>query len=121
MLDVRGVLRVLSRVILLGGGRRCRRRNRARPHDRKLNDFRRMMKGMSGEHPRWIALQGMIGELVYCSIYERRASVCREFPVSWEFGVPNERCDRARIAWGLEPLPPYSGKQPDDVDVPQAA
>jgi uncharacterized protein len=79
----------------------------------KLNDFRRAMKGMSGSNPRCIALQGTIGEQVYCSIYELRASACREFPVSWEFGAPNERCDQARMAWGLPPLQPDAWNWPD--------
>ncbi len=48
---------------------------------RKLNDHRRSMIGMDGEHPRCVALQG-------------------------ENGLPNERCDRARAAWGLDPLTP---------------
>ncbi|HQI80313.1 MAG TPA: YkgJ family cysteine cluster protein [Deltaproteobacteria bacterium] len=73
---------------------------------RKLNQYRRSMLGMDGAHPRCIALEGEIGRSVYCSIYERRASVCRVFTPSWENGEPNERCDRARAAWGLEPLRP---------------
>ena len=71
----------------------------------KLNDFRRVMKGTNGAHRRCVALLGEIGQRVGCSIYERRASVCREFEVSWHGGVRNERCDRARAAWGLAPLP----------------
>lgn len=73
---------------------------------RKLNDHRRSMIGMDGEHPRCIALKGEIGKQVYCSIYENRASVCRAFEPSWENGRHNERCDRARSAWGLDPLTP---------------
>ncbi len=80
----------------------------------KLNDFRCVMKGTNAEKPRCIALQGNIGEFVYCSIYERRASVCREFPAAWEAGIPNDRCDNARIAWGLPPLTSNSWKRPDD-------
>lgn len=72
----------------------------------KVNDFFIAMKGMNGPKPRCIALRGTIGERVYCSIYDLRASVCREFPVSWELGVPNDRCDKARAAWGLPPLQP---------------
>lgn len=71
----------------------------------KLNDFRRVMKGTSQKSPRCIALLGEIGQGVRCSIYELRASVCRDFDLSWLNGVHNERCDQARIAWGLEPLP----------------
>lgn len=70
----------------------------------KLNDFRAVMLGSQPPKPRCIALKGTIGQSVGCSIYELRASVCRDFAVSWENGVHNPRCDKARIAWGLEPL-----------------
>lgn len=73
---------------------------------RKLNEHRRSMIGMDGARPRCIALQGKIGKRVSCSIYEQRASVCRAFEPSWEGGRHNERCDRARAAWGLGPLNP---------------
>ena len=66
----------------------------------------RAMKGSFGEKPRCVALKGEIGKEVACSIYDLRSSVCREFPVAWEQGIPNERCDRARVAHGLEPLRP---------------
>jgi len=71
---------------------------------RKLNDHRRSMIGMDGTEPRCIALEGDIGRRVHCSIYEHRSSVCRAFEPSWESGRPNERCDKARAAWGLKPL-----------------
>jgi Fe-S-cluster containining protein len=71
----------------------------------KLNDFRRVMRGTSQKTPRCVALLGEIGKSVGCSIYDLRSSVCRDFDVSWTDGVRNERCDEARIAWGLEPLP----------------
>ena len=79
----------------------------------KLNDFRRTMKGTSGEKPRCIALQGIIGARVSCAVYERRASVCRDFSASYIDDEPNERCDRARAAWGLAPLCPESWRCPD--------
>lgn len=78
----------------------------------KLSPFLRMMKGTGGSHPHCIALQGTIGAHAACSIYHLRASVCREFAVSWQFGVPNERCDKARLAWGLQPLTPDSWNRP---------
>jgi len=68
--------------------------------------FRRAMKGTNQAHPRCVALDGAIGVHVACSIYDVRASTCREFPVAWENGEANDKCDRARIAWGLPPLPP---------------
>jgi Fe-S-cluster containining protein len=70
----------------------------------KLNDFRRVMRGTGRKDPRCVALLGTIGQSVRCSIYELRSSVCRDFAVSWEQGVRNERCDQARLAWGLRPL-----------------
>jgi Fe-S-cluster containining protein len=95
----------------------------------KLNDFRRVMRGTSQKDPRCVALLGTIGQAVRCSIYEQRSSVCRDFPVSWEQGVHNERCDQARLAWGLPPLAQPTdlpGRRPEEtVDpsrrTPQAA
>lgn len=71
----------------------------------KLNDFRAVMIGSNPPNVRCCALVGTIGQSVGCSIYDLRASVCRDFKVSWEDGVHNPRCDAARAAWGLEPLP----------------
>jgi len=85
----------------------------------KLNDFRLFMKGSCGATPRCIALMGIIGKKVHCSIYERRASICRDFPPSWEMGLPNEHCDKARIAWGMSPLTPDIWHQPENF--PKAA
>ncbi|MFO7685930.1 MAG: YkgJ family cysteine cluster protein [Desulfobacterales bacterium] len=75
----------------------------------KLNDFRFCMQGTQGSSPRCIALMGIIGKKVHCSIYERRASVCRQFDPSWQQGTPNEECDKARALWGLPPLTPEIG------------
>jgi hypothetical protein len=80
----------------------------------KLNDFLAVMKGTNQKNPRCIALDGTIGECVRCSIYEQRSSVCREFEFSWQNGKPNERCDKARQAWGLPPLRPPQAIAPDD-------
>ncbi len=73
---------------------------------RRLTEHRRSMRGMDGPSPRCIALVGEIGRRVHCAIYDRRSSVCRAFDPSWENGSPNERCDRARVAWGMAPLTP---------------
>lgn len=80
----------------------------------QLNDFYCVMKGTNQPNPRCIALHGVIGENVSCLIYERRSSVCREFEASWAHGIPNERCDKARAAWGLPPLSPTSWSRPED-------
>lgn len=88
----------------------------------KLNDFRRVMRGTNQKNPRCIALLGEIGVSVGCSIYELRSSVCREFDVSWLRGVRNERCDQARLAWGLEPLPaPITAPAADPEDPERTA
>jgi uncharacterized protein len=85
----------------------------------KLNDFRLAMKGTGGTNPRCIALNGFIGRRVSCSIYERRASVCREFEPAWQNHAANPRCDKARAAWGLAPLNPESWIDPRNF--PKAA
>jgi hypothetical protein len=89
----------------------------------KLNDFRIYMQGTNGPNPRCIALLGAIGEGVRCSIYPLRASICRDFPFSWSDGTKNERCDAARLAWGLEPLSPDSifDNTPTAPPLPKAA
>jgi Fe-S-cluster containining protein len=85
----------------------------------KLNDFRMVMQGTNDSSPRCIALMGIIGKKVYCNIYEKRASVCRDFQPAWLNGEPNERCDKARSQWGLPELTPEVWNQPDNF--PKAA
>ena len=65
----------------------------------KLNDFMRVMKGTNCPTPRCIALQGTIGERIWCSIYEQRPTPCRQFAMG------DERCASARQHHGLPPLP----------------
>jgi hypothetical protein len=56
--------------------------------------------------PRCVALRGEIGCAVECGIYEQRPQPCRQFKHSFEDGGPREpRCDQARAAIGLDPLP----------------
>ncbi len=85
----------------------------------QVNDFLAAMKGAHTSSCRCTALQGVTGESVSCSIYERRASTCREFAPSWENGIHNMRCDQARLAWGLSPLRPESWIDPNHF--PKAA
>jgi uncharacterized protein len=47
---------------------------------------------------RCIALQGEVGKQVGCSIYEQRASTCREFAEG------SEACNRARQKYGLSEI-----------------
>lgn len=62
------------------------------------------MKGTDQPHPWCVALQGSVGIQVWCSIYERRPSVCQEVQPSGTDGLTNPWCDRARALWGLPPL-----------------
>ena len=76
----------------------------------ELPPFRRCMRGTNRRQPRCIALQGEVGRAVYCTIYDRRPTPCREFGLTWENGIPQidgdelERCNAARAAWHLPPL-----------------
>ncbi|MBU0754101.1 MAG: YkgJ family cysteine cluster protein [Planctomycetes bacterium] len=72
----------------------------------------RVMKGTSNEQPYCIALKGTIGRSVCCSIYPVRSDTCRNFPPSYEQGIKNERCDKARGLWGLKPLEPWDWVEP---------
>lgn len=83
----------------------------------KLTPFLRVMRGTDQPKPRCVALEGDIGHSVRCSIHPRRSSVCRDFAPSWEGGVHNPRCDKARAVWGLLPLIPGDWQDlPQDSD-----
>lgn len=81
----------------------------------RLGPFRRLIKGTGNVPPRCIALFGNIGESVRCTIYNRRASVCRDFAPSWANGESNPRCDQARAFWKLLPLAPGSRNSPGKI------
>ncbi|QTR54097.1 YkgJ family cysteine cluster protein [Thiothrix unzii] len=66
------------------------------------------MLGTDQARPHCIALQGTVGEHVSCTIYPLRSSTCQEFTASWENGIHNPTCDRARANYGLAPLTPES-------------
>jgi Fe-S-cluster containining protein len=69
-----------------------------------VDSFRRAMRGTERSESCCVALEGTVGNAVRCSIYEQRPSVCREFNVSWDDEGYNEKCDKARRAFGLPPL-----------------
>jgi hypothetical protein len=79
----------------------------------KLNAHLRCMKGSNSVPRRCVALAGEVGRQVLCTVYENRPSPCREFPVYFDDGTPNPRCDELRATIGLPPLPV--------LDLPQAA
>lgn len=66
------------------------------------------MKGTLSKPVRCVALEGEVGCKVRCRIHAQRSSTCRDFRVSWEDGVHDADCDRARAAIGLPPLEPWS-------------
>lgn len=69
------------------------------------NQFQRSMKGTEEKHhPKCVALKGVVGKFVECSIYENRSSTCRKFEASYESGTARPRCDEARAKHGLRPL-----------------
>ncbi|MEJ2508519.1 MAG: YkgJ family cysteine cluster protein [Gammaproteobacteria bacterium] len=70
-----------------------------------LGRHRLAMAGTDCAAPRCVALHGTVGDTLRCSIYDDRPSPCRDFVPSWQDGRPNPRCDEARAAYGLAPLP----------------
>jgi Fe-S-cluster containining protein len=66
----------------------------------------RAMAGTNKTHPRCIALNGIIGHAVSCSIYENRSSTCRAFTASYSDGEYHEDCAKARARYGLPELTP---------------
>lgn len=73
----------------------------------RCGDTRRFMHGTETRHPRCVALQGVVGSSVSCSIYENRPTICRSFSRSWENNSGNMLCDRARAVFGLQPFSQY--------------
>lgn len=69
-----------------------------------INNVYACMAGTNQKDSKCCALNGTIGNVVECSIYEKRPSPCSNFVPSYERGVKNERCDEARIKHKLKPL-----------------
>ncbi len=72
-----------------------------------LNSFKKCMKGtLEKSGNRCVALTGRIGKQVACTNYKNRPTPCRNFQASYADGkTPNRRCDEARAAKGLAPIP----------------
>lgn len=81
---------------------------------RPLTHHRVVMRGTERSGGRCVALTGEIGSCVGCTIHPLRSSVCRDFEASWENGVHNVDCDRARARHGLPPLEPGWNRPGDD-------
>lgn len=74
----------------------------------KLTESRACMKGTNQKSPRCIALSGTPGAQTACTIYNQRPSPCREFEAWDEKGMPNESCQKLRVALGLALLKPIT-------------
>ncbi len=84
----------------------------------RINAFRVAMRRTGESILRCAALHGVPGQNVWCSIYEQRPSVCRNFEPSWEAGKDNPLCDKARTMLGLEPHRQHSGDSPEYLKGP---
>ena len=62
------------------------------------------MRGTRDTPRRCVALEGIIGVGVNCSIYELRPSACRDFAQDADAGRGDARCGDARRLHGLPPL-----------------
>jgi len=88
-----------------------------------VSPFFQAMKGTNQQHPHCIALEGQIGQMVRCKIYEFRASTCQDFGIHWQDGVARInrddliRCNQARADYDLPELinlvPRFDVKRPD--------
>jgi uncharacterized protein len=65
------------------------------------------MRGTDAAPPRCVALAGVIGDRVRCTIYADRPSPCRDFAPYAPLGMGEDACDRARARHGLRPLPHF--------------
>ncbi len=57
------------------------------------------MRGTNARRPRCVALDGIVGQSVRCTVYDLRPDACRAVMPG------DERCNRARARHGLEPVP----------------
>ena len=78
----------------------------------RVDRFRIAMQRRHGNTGACVALSGIVGTWVYCRIYDRRPSICRNFRISYEYGAGNPLCDNARRKLGLPPIGPDSVVMP---------
>ena len=70
----------------------------------QISQTRCAMRGTQRGNRRCIALEGVVGQQVTCTIYSRRPSCCHHFLASWEKDIVNPICNRARIMYGMQPF-----------------
>ncbi len=64
----------------------------------KISPHLSAMIGTDQKDPRCGSLTGLIGKQVHCQIYDNRPSPCRLFQPSFENGIRNKSCEKARAA-----------------------
>lgn len=70
----------------------------------KIAPHQSAMLGTNQKNPRCISLNGTVGKNNFCQIYLNRPVACRDFLPSFENGLRNESCDKARKSKGLSSL-----------------
>ena len=75
----------------------------------RVNAHVACMAGTGGPAPRCAALHGEIGKAVACGVYSLRPAPCRELEPG------DEKCNKARARYGLEPLIGVAGTAPDTL------
>jgi uncharacterized protein len=66
-----------------------------------LTPHQNSMNGTTQANPKCVALLGVVGQATSCKIYDNRPSPCRSFKPSYEDGVRNVNCEKARTSKGL--------------------
>ncbi len=70
----------------------------------KVSPHHSAMIGTTQKDPHCGSLKGEVGVKVQCQIYDHRPSPCREFQASFENGIKNDRCEKARTAKNMAHL-----------------
>ena len=70
----------------------------------KISPHLSAMVGTNQKDPHCGSLIGEVGLKVRCEIYDQRPSPCREFQPSFENGIRNESCEKARAAKNMNYL-----------------
>jgi hypothetical protein len=76
-------------------------------HTIEVGPTRSAMRGTECSPRRCVALQGVVGESVLCTIYANRPTACQWFMAAWDHGGSNSQCNRARGYYGLTPFSEY--------------
>ena len=71
----------------------------------QITPWRVAFAGTERQPPRCVHLDGVVGEKTGCRIYEQRPHPCREVQPG------DEKCQQARAAHGMPPLPPSCQSQ----------